>query len=229
MKLKLTGIAMFIALMAGCAGTGTSSSSTQAASSNFSGFLSDYSKLKPVEGIDGTLRYIDTSANLRPYTKVMIDPVQVFLTPNPEYKGLEPDALKRMSDAFHSAFLGSLVSGYQVVNKPGPDVLRLRLAITGVQAVKPAMGATDFIPIKAIFNVAREAAGEAPRVAEIAAEMEMLDAQGRVVGAAVSSRKGDKSLAQGEKITWNDLQAIVNVWAKNLRQHLDQARAYAVK
>lgn len=228
-KLTLAGIAVTVALMAGCAGSGSSQGGTDASAQKFSGFLTDYSKLKPVEGIDGTLRYIDTSANLRPYTKVMIDPVQIFTNPNPEYQGLQPDALKRMSDAFQSAFVGALVGGYQVVNKPGPDVIRVRLAITGVQPTKPDLGATDFIPIKAIFNVARSAAGEAPKVAEISAEIEVLDPNGRVIGAAVSTRKGDKNLPQGEKITWNDLQSIVNVWAKNMRQHLDQARGYAAK
>ena len=229
-KLKLASVALAVVLMAGCAGGGTSPAASTGGSvsaADFSGFLSDYSKLKPVDGIDGSLRYIDTSMNLRPYKKVMIDPVQVFMTHNPEYHGLQPDALKRMSDALQTAFLGALVDGYQVVNALGPDVMRLRLAITGVQAAKPPLGASDLIPIKAVFNVARSAAGDAPRVAEISAEMEMLDPNGRVIGAAVASRKGDKALAQGASITWQDLQASANFWAKNLRNYLDYARGYA--
>lgn len=229
MKLKLAGIAIAAALMTGWTGIAVSQTSAEAGAQRNAGFLTDYSKLKPVDGIDGTLRYIDTSADLRPYNKVMIDPVQIFTNPNPEYRGLQPDALKRMTDAFHGAFVGALAGGYQVVNKPGPDVMRIRLAITGVQPTKPDMGVTDFIPIKALFNVARSAAGEAPKVVEISAELEVLDPNGRVVGAAVATRKGDKTLVQGEKITWKDLQAIVDVWGKNMRQHLDQARGYAAK
>ena len=79
---------------------------------------------------------------------------QVFLTPNPDYKGMQPDAMKRMTDAFRMEFVGALASGYQVVNQPGPDVLRVRIAITGVQPTSPALGVTDFIPIKALFSVA---------------------------------------------------------------------------
>lgn len=55
----------------------------------------------------------------------------------------------------------------------------------------------------------------------------MLDANGRVVGAAVSTRKADKALPQGEKITWANLQAIAATWAKGLRQQVDFARGYA--
>lgn len=221
-------LAATIVSLAGCAGSSALQGGT-AAPVVQSGFLSDYSRLRPLEGVDGTYRYIDSSANLRPYNKVLIDPVQVFVTPDPEYKGVQPDVLKRMADAFRMEFVGAMLSGYHVVEKPGPDVLRVRLAITGVQPVKPDLGVTDFIPIKAVFNVARGAAGAAPRVAEMSAEAEILDANGQVVGAAVSTRQASRSLPQGEKITWADLQVIAAAWASGLRQQVDYARGYAVK
>jgi len=225
-KLVIGTVSAAAIALAGCAGSPTTQGSTAAPISN-SGFLSDYSKLRPLEGADGTYRYIDGSANLKPYNKILIDPVQVFVTPGPDYKGVQPDVLKRMTDAFRMEFVGAMLSGYQVVEQPGPDVLRIRLAITGVQPVKPDLGVTDFIPIKAVFNVARDAAGSAPQVAEMSAEAEVLDANGRVVGAAVSTRKAGKTLPQGDKITWADLQAIAATWAKGLRQQVDSARGYA--
>lgn len=224
-KLIVATVAAVIAL-AGCAGGGTMVDGSSVSVPN-TGFLSDYSKLRPVDGLDGTYRYLDTAANLRPFTKVMVDPVQVFFSPNPDYKGMQPDAMKRMTDAFRTEFVGALLSGYQVVNQPGPDVLRIRLAITSVQPTSPALGVTDFVPIKALFNVARDASGNAPRVAEMSAEAEVLDPSGRVVGAAVSTRKADKSLPQGERITWADLQVIAAAWARSMRQNLDMARGYA--
>ncbi len=225
-KLLIGTLSVAAIVLAGCAGNPATPGSTAAPVSN-SGFLSDYSKLRPLEGADGTYRYIDGSANLKPYNKILIDPVQVFVTPSPDYKGVQPDVLKRMADAFRMEFVGAMLSGYQVVEKPGPDVLRVRLAITGVQSVKPDLGVTDFIPIKAVFNVARDAAGNAPQVAEMSAEAEVLDANGRVVGAAVSTRKADKTLPQGEKVTWANLQTIAATWAKGLRQQVDYARGYA--
>ena len=217
-----TLVATAIAL-AGCAGGGSQRESP----ARHSGFLSDYYKLRPVEGVSGTYRYIDSSTNFRSYTKLMIDPVQIVMTPNPEYKGMQPDAMKRMTDAFRMEFVGAVASGYQVVNQPGPDVLRIRLAITGVQPASPALGVTDFIPIKAVFNVARDAAGAAPHVAEMSAELEVLDPNGRVVASAVTTRKSDKNLSQGERITWADMQAVAASWAKGLRQNLDRLRGYA--
>ncbi len=225
-KFLIGAVSAAAMVMAGCAGNPATSGGTAVPPSN-SGFLSDYSKLRPVDGADGTYRYVDGNANLRPYDKILIDPVQVFVTPGPDYSGVQPDVLKRMADVFRMEFVGAMLSGYHVVEKPGPDVLRVRLAITGVQPVRPDLTATDFLPIKAVFNVARDAAGGAPQVAEMSAEAEVLDANGRVVGAAVSTRKAGKTLPQGEKIKWADLQTIAATWAKGLRQQIDFSRGYA--
>jgi hypothetical protein len=159
----------------------------------------------------------------------MFDPVEVHITPSPEYKGVQPDALKRMTDAFQAAFRKALEPTYQVVTKPGPGVLRVRTAITGVQPVKPPLNPTDFIPIKALFNIARSAAGDSPQVAEMTAEMEVLDENNNRIAAAVATRKGEKTLPQGEQITWKDLDPIASYWAAGFRQRLDELRGVKPK
>jgi hypothetical protein len=168
--------------------------------------------------------YLDKSGNYRPYTKVMFEPVTIVMAPNPDYKGVPKEALARMSDNFLGSFKRALTPGYQVVNAPGPDVLRVRSAITGVQPAKPEMGVTDLLPIKAVFNVGREAAGGGPRVAEMTGEMEILDPSGKRIAAAMATRKGNKALPQGEQVSWNELQAITDYWAKGFRSRLDEVR-----
>jgi len=228
-QFRIVGVAATVLIaLAACGGAPVVPGGTAAEIPN-SGFLSDYSKLKPVDGMGGTFRYVDAGANLRPYNKVLIEPVKVLFTPNPDYKDVPSEAFSQMAEAFRMEFVGALLSGYHVVDKPGPEVLRVRLAITGVQPARPELGATDFIPIKAVFNVARSAAGSAPQVAEMTGEAEILDPTGRVVGAAVSTRKADKALPQGERITWKDMQVIAAAWAKGLRQQFDYARGYSAK
>jgi hypothetical protein len=161
---------------------------------------------------------------LRSYGKVYIDPVQVVVSTENGYKGVQPDVLKRMADSFKDSFVKALTPGYQIVPAPGPDVLSIRLAITGIQPVSPPLGVTDFIPIKAIFNAGRAAAGDAPKVAELSAEIEVLDGKGRQAAAVVATRKAEKNLSQKDRITWNDLTPIVDAWSKNFRAALDEAR-----
>ncbi|RPI44163.1 MAG: DUF3313 domain-containing protein [Betaproteobacteria bacterium] len=225
MKTAFKAALLALAFTAGVAGA----QEPAASKPQYSGFLNDYSKLQPAADREGVQLFLDRSRDYRSYTKVMFDPVEVYLTPNPDYKGLQPDALKRMTDTFQSAFKKALGSDYQVVDAPGPGVLRVRAAITGVQATKPPLGATDFIPIKAIFNIGRAAAGASPQVAEMTAEMEVLDEKGARVAAAVATRKGDKTLPQRDTVTWKDLEPITNYWAIGFKQRLDEVRGVKPK
>ncbi len=220
MMMRLAAVLLSLVLAAGAASAQDKAASTP----RFSGFLSDYSMLKPANDREGVLLFVNKSDEYRPYTKVLFDPLEIYLAPNPDYKGVQPDALKRMADSFHASFKRALEPQYQVVNAPGPGVFRIRGAITGVQPVKPPLNPTDFIPIKALFNVARSSAGAAPMVAEMTAELEVLDANGKRVIAGVATRKGDKTLQQGSQVTWKELEAITDYWAKGLRQRLDEVR-----
>jgi hypothetical protein len=192
-----------------------------------SGFLPDYSKLQPVEGKEGVQRHIDRSVDVRAYNKIYIDPVQVVVSTDNGYRGVQPDAMKRMADSFRDAFVKAVSPTYQVVGAPAPDALSIRLAITGMQPVSPPLGASDFIPIKAIFNLGRAAAGTSAKVAELSAELEVLDGQGRQVATAVATRKSEANLPQADRITWNDLAPIVDAWARNFRQGLDELKGSA--
>jgi hypothetical protein len=192
-----------------------------------SGFLQDYSKLQPAADREGVRSWANRSADYRRYSKIMFHPIVVVITPGPDYKGVQPDALKRMTDNFAASFKSALSPAYQIVNEPGPDVLQVRLAITGVQPVAPGLNPTDLLPIKAVFNIGRAAAGKSPQVAEMSAEMEVLDDAGQPVAAAVATRKGDKTLSQGESITWKHLEAITAYWARSFRERLDELRTGA--
>jgi hypothetical protein len=203
----------------------TQSQTQKAGQPVHSGFLGDYSKLKPDPDREGVLHYVNPSAKFGQYTKVMFRPMEVYVSQSSGYKGVQPDALKRMTDEFLASFKKALTPGYEIVTAPGPDVLEIRCAITGVQPVKTDLSPVDFLPIKAVFNAGRAAAGKSPRVAELTAEMELLDQNKTRLAAAVVNRKGDKTLEQGENITWSHLQAITEYWAKNFRQRLDEARA----
>lgn len=239
MKIPSSSILFILAMAVGCQSTTPTSTSggagnpdvvtAQKDNAKYSGFLSDYSQLQPASDREGVLLFIDKSVDYRPYTKVMFDPVQMFVSPNPEYKEVPREELTRMGEDLLNSFKKALAPDYQVVSQPGPDVLRIRTAITGIQPAKPPMGVTDVLPIKAIFNVGREAAGSGPRVAEMAAEMEVLDPNGKRVVAATATRKGEKRLAQGDKVTWNDLKEINDYWAKGFRQRLDELRGVSRK
>lgn len=189
------------------------------------GFLSDYSQLKPVEGRDGVLRYVDKSIDIKPYDKLYIEQVQVIVTAkDSHHKSIQPEAMQRIADTFRSAFIDAVSPAYSVLSEPTADALHVRLAITGIQPADTPRSATDFIPIKALFNLGRSVAGKSPKVAEMSGEMEVLDGQGHIVLANISTRKSEATLPQNDRITWQDLIPIAQAWAHQFRLGLDTAR-----
>jgi hypothetical protein len=215
MRVRLAVLFLALALNAGGA-----SAQAEAAASQRSGFLGDYSQLQPAKGREGMLTFI-RKGDYKGYTKVMIDPIEVWQNPAADYKGMPAAAMVRLADGISGSFKRALEPQYQVVTSPGPDVLRVRIALTGITPVKPDVKATDFIPIKAVFTAV---SGGKPNVVELSAEMEVLDASNTRVAAAVANRKGDKALDQGEQVTWKHLEAISDYWAKAFRQRLDELR-----
>lgn len=232
MKTSL-GIAIgVLALLVGCQSTGGDSTSAadsgaaqsgQSAQSAHSGFLGDYSQLQPAPDAEGLNLYMDRSGNYGQYTKLMLEPVQVLVTPGSE-QGLAPDVVARMSDNLHASLRSTLEPTYQIVTTPGPDVLRVRSAITNVQPVKPPTGVSDFLPIKALYNAGRAVAGNSPRLVEMSAEIEVLDPANKRVMAGTTTRRGDQTLPQGEQITWAAMQSISDYWARGFRARLDELR-----
>jgi hypothetical protein len=222
-----TLLLMLVVTVAGCKSGPSGSSKATAPSGAHAmhggGFLGDYSQLKPTDR-EGVMIYIDRSRDFRSFTKIMFDPVQVYAVPDPEQTTVPADVVARMSNNFHASFRKALAPKYQIVTTAGPDVLRVRTAITGIQTVKPDLKVTDFIPVKAIINLGREAAGAGNRVAEMTAEIEVLDPNGHRVAAATATRKGAKMLHQGEDVTWTQLSAISDYWALGFRQRLDELR-----
>jgi hypothetical protein len=118
--------------------------------------------------------YLLPGADFRPYTKVMIDPVQVsfrkgWLSSQNSSRGLatisQADA-EQIAQAVRSGFQDIFVAafkdkGYQVVSAPAADVLRLSAAIANLYINAPMPGASA--PGTASFTVG---SGEASLVLE---------------------------------------------------------------
>ena len=187
-----------------------------------SGFLSDYSKLSPAADAPDTSIWISKEFDFKPYRKIMLDKVEVFVSPTSEYHGVSPDVLKGMADRFTASFKKALQPGYQLVDKPGPDVLRIRPALSGINLVKPSFKATNVIPV--IF-VARAVTGanQAMNVA-LTGELEVRAPDDSVVAQSMAIGTGDASVRPGREITWREVEQITDKWAQGLRRRLDEAR-----
>ena len=111
-----------------------------------SGFLGDYSKLQagPEGGIDQ--RYIREGVNFKQYNKIMLDQVRFYFKNDAADKGIDADAMKELSDSFiNRAMIDALGSAYPFVAKPGPQVMRVRVAITDLELPNRAINAVSTV------------------------------------------------------------------------------------
>jgi hypothetical protein len=219
------------ALGAGCAST----PSTTETKLTQSGFLSDYSKLQPDPGDPGAKLYLKPDVDWKRYNRVMLERIRVWVKPDAGYKGVDPAELKALTDYFQQAIVKALEPTYPVVNEPGPDVLRARVAITDLIPTQPEMSVvTLVVPFGSVADIAAGAAGVS-YLGETAIEAEFLDSQTHQVLAAYQDRDIGKkyNLSQGVESaassytkaysTWAYAQAAFDAWAQLLRQRLDEA------
>jgi len=186
------------------------------------GFLKDYSKLQPGRegGVDQI--YLMQGVDFKRYTKIMMEPVTFYLKEDAKNKGINAEDMKDLSDAFHRAIAKELEGAYPLVSQPGPDVMRIRVAITGLDQSRPLQsGLSTITPAGLVVSaVGKAATGEWMGVGGASMETEVLDSQSNtVIGSAVDRRPGSKI---DGFTTWGGAKAAFEFWAKRLRIWLDE-------
>jgi hypothetical protein len=219
-------------LVAGCAtdagmapGSGATPKLLPGSSVEASGFLGDYSEFRKIDGRLDTWQWVRPGVDWKPYTKLYIEPVEVWINPHGAYPGIEPGLYKRMVDEFRAQVVQEFrAGGYEVVDRPGPGVLKLHFALTGVTPERPGFTPLDVLPIKIAIDAARYATGTDKSVIAISGEAEVLDGvTNERLFAQVTTRK-DVHLFVGRQVTWDDVKGGATEWAKQARALLDKAR-----
>jgi len=147
-------------LLAGCATLGALGNAAKPA---YADFLSQPERLKPVAEGDAALMWVDAGVDLAKYDKFLIENIQVRLADDAAYKAVDPTELKAMTDYLYKAIVKALKPTYKVVSKPGPEVLRVRLAITNLVPTKPEYSvAALVIPYATVADLASGPASGGP-------------------------------------------------------------------
>lgn len=194
-----------------------------------SGFLMDYSRLKaddPMKKADWV--YINENVNFGSYKKIMMDQVVFVIKDDAKYKGIQADEVKELSEAFAKAVVEALGGSYEFTAEPGPDVMRLRLAITGVVPNKRAVGTiTTVVPIGLGLSIVKKGlTGSHIGVGGAAFEGELMDSQtGKVLGAAIDAETGTKYRIDKTVTKYGQIKLIFADWANTLKQRLDKLSA----
>ena len=111
-----------------------------------SGFLSDYSMLR--YGGDGQAIsvYWNDQVDFNSYTKMLIEPVTIWTNPDAEFNEVPAEERQELANAFHAALQETLSEDFEIVRAPGPNTIRLRVALTEAVASSPVSW-TPFRPM----------------------------------------------------------------------------------
>lgn len=180
----------------------------------YSGFLKSYPTFEkgPKGGADFV--YFKEGVDYKQYNRVMIDPVVFFISDDAKYRGIQPDELNKLSNAFHKAMSDALGDAYPLSKKPDKDVLRLRLAITDVLPSEP----------KATITTPMQVGMSYLNMGKASMEAELLDStSNKRVAAAIDTKAGDMYAVTEGMSKWEDVEKAFQFWAKRLRIFLDEA------
>lgn len=200
-----------------------STATTQAPSANPSGFLTG----KFYKGKDGQalMVYVDPDAQWRQYDKILIDPVTLWS--DAETSNLPKGEAQQLQNYLDKSLRRELKKDYTLVDRPGPGVMRLRVAITEAEGSSHVQDTVSAAGSDSQLSPGSSpiAGGTSKFVAAAGIEGELRDAMTNDrLAAAIDRRVGEKSLKR-ESQTWADIENAFDYWSRRLRARLAQLRS----
>ncbi len=188
-----------------------------------SGFLGNYSELGPREGYEVQEVYINPDAAWKSYDSVQIDSVTLWV--NDETQSLEDEERQMLTDLLYKALNDQLTEKFKIVDRLGPNSIRVRAALTQVKGAKVALRTvSSIVPVMFVVSSGVGLSGDVTNTVGTATlEAELLDSiTGERLAATVDRRAGTKSVLAGSRTfeKWGDIQAACEFWALGLTRTL---------
>ncbi len=222
-KLGFALVAVNLMSLGACAGT------VQIDDHESAGFLTDevYSKLEPTnDSVRAGLGYLNTNLDISRHDKILLDPVVSFVGEN-SADAIDAEDAQTLVNNFHALLTSELSQDYQLVTAPGPNTLRVQVAI--VRATKSSVALdtiSTIVPVGVVVTkLASYVTGEPSFTGQLKIEFEIRDADTReLFGAGIDSRAGGKVLNEDQLSGWADVNKIMKLYAQAIRYQLCLAR-----
>jgi hypothetical protein len=151
--------------------------------------------------------------SLYSYRKFLIDPVVVHFAPKAKGSAIDPAGLKELTDYFNDNAIKELSKNYQVVGKPGPGVLRIRVAITQISETIP------------ILNIHPGTKLTGAGLGGASMEAEAIDTiSGKRVAAVTETETGNRLSIVAGLSQLGHAKQVIDGWIERFVKRLDEAR-----
>jgi len=187
-----------------------------------SGFLGDYSQLKPGPEGGAKLVYKNPNADMRSYNKILLDPVAIWTANDSQMNDLSKEDRQKVADRLYSLLYARLSKDYTMVTTPEPGTMRIAAALTSAEASSPVLDTVStIVPIGlGLSTIKAIATGKPAFVGEATAELKVTDATtNEILFEAVDSRVGTKS-PEGLWNKWEDVDSALAYWTERIGYRL---------
>lgn len=197
-----------------------------------SGFLGDenqYDQLQEDPGMDNAKLWRKPGIGRLAdhYDAVIVEPVQLWIPQEViDNNDVTIEELQMLTKFFHDALVRELSKVTNVVQQPGPKVLRLELAITAVRDTPKVMNAvSSVLPVGVVISFTSKAVtGEHVNVGEVAIEAIARDSMnGEVLAKFSDVKTGNKYSAYNYERLGQAKNAI-DEWAETMRKRVEESR-----
>jgi len=193
---------------------------------DFSGFLGDYSNIQKGQSGEANYLWIDKNADWKQYTKVCIEPVELWKSEDPQspFGKMSPENQQILVNMFHTAMAEQIHKDFEIVTQPGPNTLVIHAAITEARKSKPVLNlVSSVVPMAIVLSYGKQAiTGTGTGVGAVRVEAYFTDGvTGQRVAEAVDARAGTKAWRTKFNGTWGDVKLSFDYWAARCVKRLD--------
>ena len=184
----------------------------------YSGYLEHYEKMVRLDS-DRAMRWV--SGDLKKYQKVYVEPVKLF----PKYLSKddhgEKELATQVANYLNTGFQRALKERGLLAEQPGPGVLVIQPAITGIVSEMKDLKPRQFVlPVAVARTLIKTATDRLDYVVALYFEAQLRDGQtGELKGEIL--RKGIDKQSDNDQATKEDVKAVLDDWLEFYSSGLD--------
>jgi hypothetical protein len=168
------------------------------------------------------LVYISPNARWSGYSKVLLEPVQLWAAPGTSLPASDQHALTAY---FYNALKEDLGKNFTLVDEPGPGVVLVQVALNEATGAVPILRSVSVvIPQARVLNFVQSlATGSYAFVGSAEAQAKISDSvTGQLLAAGADRRLGGMQIASAAQWRWGDAEKVMKYWSEKISARLQE-------
>lgn len=185
-------------------------------------FIEDMPQLTQDPDRPGAMIWEKPGFDRAAYTRVMLEPITIFISPESEYKGMNADEMKTLSDEFVQVVTKTLEPEIPVVNQGGAGVMYIRAALTNVKVAKKKRGLLGYTPVGFVVTSVAHSGVGGISLKDAQLEVELFDpVSGERLGVLVD--KAPRT-ADDKEMSWEAVDKTLTYYATRFKARMQAAK-----